>query len=265
MEKNGIYYSDYLGLDKILDAQHPESEKVGIEAHDEMLFIVVHQAYELWFKQILYELSSVIRILSKPTINDNSPDLQIAVHRLSRINRILELLVQQIDVLETMTSLDFLDFRDLLRPASGFQSVQFKLLEAMLGLKTDERHGKNYFLSHLKDYHKEMVIEAESAPSMIECLNAWLERMPYFQSSFWKEVAAEDAELHFWKVYRSSYEASLLPEEMKNLDLFDDFLLNDHDESGHLSRKARRSALFVILYRNYPLLHIPLQTLANLL
>ena len=129
-----MHYSDYLQLDKILNAQFPESGKKE-PAHDEMLFIVIHQAYELWFKQILYEVDSVIDIMQKPSLNDNSPELQIIVHRLSRVVTILKLLVQQIDVMETMTPMDFLDFRDLLRPASGFQSWQFKTLEAKLGLK----------------------------------------------------------------------------------------------------------------------------------
>jgi tryptophan 2,3-dioxygenase len=126
-----VYYKDYLQLDKILNAQETEST----DAHDEMLFIVIHQAYELWFKQVLYEVNSVIDLFKKPEIQDNSPDLYMVNHRLSRVVTILKVLVQQIDIMETMTPLDFLDFRDLLRPASGFQSVQFKLLEAGLGLE----------------------------------------------------------------------------------------------------------------------------------
>src|ERR1700735_5222706 len=108
-----MHYSDYLQLEKILDAQQPESDKAGVPAHDEMLFIVIHQAYELWFKQLLYELDSVIAILEKPAINDDSPELQTVVHRLSRCNTILKLLVQQIEIMETMSPMDFLDFRDM--------------------------------------------------------------------------------------------------------------------------------------------------------
>ncbi len=92
-------------------------------AHDEMLFIIIHQTYELWFKQLLYEVDSVNDILEKPALNDDSPELQTIVHRLNRCNTILKLLVQQIEVMETMSPMDFLDFRDMLRPASGFQSV----------------------------------------------------------------------------------------------------------------------------------------------
>ena len=136
MENNAVYYSDYLQLDKIIEAQQPESFKEGkIAAHDEMLFIIIHQAYELWFKQILFEVNSVIGIMSKPALNDNSPEMQTVVHRLKRVTTILKVLVQQIDIMETMTPMDFLDFRDMLRPASGFQSYQFKIVEAKLGLK----------------------------------------------------------------------------------------------------------------------------------
>ncbi|HVE60407.1 MAG TPA: tryptophan 2,3-dioxygenase family protein, partial [Chitinophagaceae bacterium] len=123
-------YHDYLQLDKILNAQETESNKQNISAHDETLFIIIHQTYELWFKQLHHEADSVVEIMRKPTLNDNSPELQTIVHRLIRMATILRVLIHQIDVLETMTPMDFLDFRDMLRPASGFQSWQFKLLEA---------------------------------------------------------------------------------------------------------------------------------------
>jgi tryptophan 2,3-dioxygenase len=90
-----VYYSEYLQLDKILNAQELESDKHQKHAHDEMLFVVIHQAYELWFKQLLFEADSVIGIFSQESINDNSPDLQIAVHRLKRMGTILKVLVQQ--------------------------------------------------------------------------------------------------------------------------------------------------------------------------
>src|SRR5580658_3814842 len=147
---DGIYYSDYLHLDKILGAQDLQSDLPGRQhAHDEMLFIIIHQSYELWFKQILYEVGSVLDILSQPNIQDNSPDLFVVNHRLKRVVTIFHMLIDKINILETMTPLDFLDFRNLLRPASGFQSVQFKLLEATLGLKYEQRIGQQYYISQL--------------------------------------------------------------------------------------------------------------------
>jgi len=88
--KEGVYYSDYLQLDKILGAQELESDKAGRKhAHDEMLFIIIHQSYELWFKQILFEVDSVVKILSQPNISDNAPDMFVVTHRLKRVVTIL--------------------------------------------------------------------------------------------------------------------------------------------------------------------------------
>ena len=110
MEQKPVYYSEYLQLDKIINAQDPESFKDGqTPAHDEMLFIVIHQAYELWFKQILFEVNSTIEILNKPVVNDNKSELQTLVHRLRRVVTILNVLVHQVDILETMTPMDFLE------------------------------------------------------------------------------------------------------------------------------------------------------------
>ena len=161
MSKGNVYYSEYLQLDKILDAQMPKSKLAGNEAHDEMLFIIIHQTYELWFKQVLHEIQSVTKVFNQDRIDDTSPDLQIAVHRLKRVVKILEITVKQVDVIETMTPLDFLDFRDMLKPASGFQSIQFKQIEAVLGLKMEERFGKQYFISQLKTDDKKFIENLE--------------------------------------------------------------------------------------------------------
>src|SRR5688500_12141639 len=166
-----VHYHDYLQLDKILNAQFPESDKNKVLAHDEMLFIVIHQTYELWFKQLHHEVDSVVQIMSKPAVNDNSPELQTVVHRLNRCVTILRVLVHQIDIMETMTPMDFLDFRDMLRPASGFQSWQFKELEAKLGLKFEYRHGKEYYTAHLRSEHVELIKKAESGKSLMSLLN----------------------------------------------------------------------------------------------
>ena len=131
------YYPAYLRLDLLLSAQQPESEALGRPAHDEMLFIIVHQAYELWFKQMLHELGRIRSDFSAAPLDDRRM-LRI-VGGLQRIEAIWKLVIQQVDVLETMTPLDFLDFRDLLVPASGFQSLQFRELEARFGMPSSER------------------------------------------------------------------------------------------------------------------------------
>ena len=185
--EDGVYYGDYLQLDKILNAQEPKSGNHNDFAHDEMLFIIVHQAYELWFKQMKHEMESIVSIMQKPTINENSGDIYTVVHRLKRIISIWELGIKQIDVIETMTPLDFLDFRNYLRPASGFQSYQFKMLEAMMGLRFKDRHGKDFYQKHLRPEHIATIAEIEKNPSLIMLVNSWLERMPFFDNIFWSE------------------------------------------------------------------------------
>src|ERR1043165_8055042 len=215
-----MHYHDYLHLDKILNAQFPESDKKNLSAHDEMLFIVIHQAYELWFKQMHHEVNSVVAIMSKPALNDNSPELQTVVHRLNRCITILRVLVHQIDILETMTPMDFLDFRDMLRPASGFQSWQFKQLEAKLGLKFEHRHGKEYYTSQLRGEHVSLIKTAESANSLLQLINEWLERMPL-------APALSNDKDSFWQQYRYIYQQSLADVEKDNLAAFDDVFMTN--------------------------------------
>ena len=271
MKNQPVHYSDYLQLDKILNAQHPESFKPGeLPAHDEMLFIIIHQAYELWFKQVQFEIDSVLHIMRRPALNDNSPELQTIVHRLGRVNAILKLLVQQIDIIETMTPMDFLGFRDMLRPASGFQSVQFKKLEASLGLKSGNRYGREYYTSQLKEPEIAIIKEAEQTDSVIDLLNTWLERMPFVNdNAYWQNyhpVSGNHQAPIFWNDYEYIYVNSLAEAEKSN-ELFFKQVFNDMaGTSGRsLSARACRSALFIMLYRGYPMLELPFQLLDSLL
>jgi tryptophan 2,3-dioxygenase len=258
-----VHYHDYLQLDKILNAQLPESNKHNLPAHDEMLFIVIHQVYELWFKQLHHEVNSVVGIMSKPALNDNSPELQTVVHRLNRCVTILRVLVHQIDIMETMTPMDFLDFRDMLRPASGFQSWQFKELEAKLGLKFEQRHGKEYYTAQLRPEQVDIIKKAENSQSLLQLLNSWLERMPFLK---------EGADESFWNNYKKIYQGSLADAEKNNLSAFEeifgmgDTVANrDTHTVGTLTPAACRAALFIMLYRGYPLLQLPFQLLNALL
>ena len=262
-----VHYHDYLQLDKILNAQEPESSKQNLSAHDEMLFIIIHQAYELWFKQLHHEADSLLTIMRKPSLNDNSPELQTVVHRLNRMAVILRVLIHQIDILETMTPMDFLDFRDLLRPASGFQSWQFKLLEAKLGLRFEYRHGKEYYTSQLRQAHIELIKDAESHQSLLQLVNDWLERMPFFdEDKFWDAFTVSSPGLHlFWAEYKKRYAGSLAVAEKNNMEAFDEVLFQHQNTHYTLSAKANRAALFIMLYRGYPLLQLPFQLLNHLL
>jgi len=272
MPSKELHYSDYLQLDKILDAQAMVSAQQGAPAHDEMLFIIIHQAYELWFKQILFEIDSVAEIMSRPQINDNSPELQTVAHRLARIDTILKVAVHQIDILETMTPMDFLDFRDFLRPASGFQSWQFKITEAKLGLRYAERFGQEYYLSQLRPEHVALIKNAEQEPSLLDLVNHWLERMPFFDApEFWTDYQplhpTENSEKHpFWQDYAAIYTSSLIPAERQNLAHFEQLFFGADDASApRLSARACRAALFIMLYRGFPLLQTPFQVLNHLL
>src|SRR5207249_3508262 len=115
-------YAEYLKLDRLLALQEPGDD------HDEMLFIVVHQTYELWFKEVLHELDYLRTLLA-------DDDLPRAGHAMKRVLTVLKVLVAQVDILETMTPLEFLSFRKRLESGSGFQSAQFRELEFVTGQK----------------------------------------------------------------------------------------------------------------------------------
>lgn len=120
-----LSYGSYLKVDELLQLQRPLSDPPH---HDEMLFIVIHQVYELWFKQLLHELEATVKAI------DRGEALRAGKH-LRRIHAIQHLLEEQVDILETMTPQEFNQFRDHLNPASGFQSVQFREIEFLCGLR----------------------------------------------------------------------------------------------------------------------------------
>jgi tryptophan 2,3-dioxygenase len=121
-----VTYGSYLKIDELLSLQQPRSDG----EHDEMLFIIIHQVYELWFKELLHEFDRVARLLT-------SDEPHRAQHTLKRILTILKVMVAQLDILETMTPLEFLSFRARLEAASGFQSDQFRQIEFLLGAKSE--------------------------------------------------------------------------------------------------------------------------------
>ena len=284
-----LYYSDYIELDKLLNSQHPKSFESLEEGNDEMLFIIIHQVYELWFKQILFELDLVRHVFIRDRINDNSDDLSKAVQKLKRIGKILELINQQVSVLETMTALDFLEFRNLLLPASGFQSKQFRLIEAKLGLKREQRYKKEYYKTtrrgSLSEADLREVDQAENEPTLKELIVRWLERMPYLDEGYWKDYkrsspvdtrstpqsvssdkqssgpVPEDRHI-FWADYRQAYKTSLSGNETDRLAEFDKVFFEVG--RGTVPPAAMRAALFITLYRNLPIFHLPFELLNSL-
>jgi tryptophan 2,3-dioxygenase len=282
-EKTPAYYGSYLAVEKLLGLQAPLSLVEGkIHAHDEMLFIIVHQTYELWFKQILHELQACCDVLQQPSADDNGPDMNVVVHRLKRIVEIWKLLNHQVDVLETMTPLDFLDFRSSLEGASGFQSTQFRQIEATLGLRMENRFRPDYYKHtemggfNADDY--QTIVEAEKTTTLLQLVEHWLVRMPFFQESFWQgwdgsletDASPESsdraalAQPGFWNRYRKLYEASLSDRDEK------EDLLGKFDETffktgaGDFSATSLRAALFIMLYRDGPLFRLPFALLNTL-
>lgn len=119
-----LTYHSYLKVEELLSLQELKSPK----EHDEMLFIIIHQTYELWFKEVMHELDYIIRMLEKG-------DVTSARQKMKRVLTIMKVLVHQVDILETMSPVEFLSFRNYLETASGFQSYQFRELEYLLGHK----------------------------------------------------------------------------------------------------------------------------------
>ena len=279
MDDGGLYYHDYLQLDRLLDCQALESSKAGETMHDEMLFIIVHQAYELWFKQIRWELEDIMTAFSGPTFDEY--DTGRVVSRLRRINVIQRLLLTQIDVLETMTPMDFLDFRDHLVPASGFQSVQFRLIENMMGVRPQDRllfEGAPY-THRLSPPHQAEVEASEHQLSLHDAVDAWLGRTPFLET------------FRFWDVYRSAVGEMLAADRQviatnpnlgdderadqlrsfdKTMDQFEAAFDPDrHAEmiaagSRRMSYRAFQAALFISLYRDHPALQEPHRLLETL-
>jgi len=194
-----LYYADYIQTDRLLGAQQMQSALRGRPAHDEMLFIIVHQTYELWFKQILWELDAVLETFRSSPVPEEK--LGQAILRLGRIVEIQRVMIQQVDVLETMTPLDFLDFRDDLMPASGLQSVQFRLVENKLGMRRGDRlqlHGAPY-TSRLSEADAARVEASEKEPSLFDLIEGWLERTPFLHFG----------DFDFWREYRRAVDAML--------------------------------------------------------
>lgn len=158
-----LTYNNYLKVDELLNLQQCKSEPAH---HDETLFIIIHQAYELWFKQVLHEMASAIKAMEKQKL--------LRVYRyMDRVVKILRLLVSQIHILETMAPAEFLQFRDKLNPASGFQSIQFREIEFLAGLRDPQ------FLNVFKNW-----------PEYTERLQRRLDG-PNLRSSFYKLLQME--------------------------------------------------------------------------
>jgi tryptophan 2,3-dioxygenase len=206
-----LTYANYLDLEKLLTLQIPRSSPAE---HDEMLFIVIHQTYELWFKQLLHEFEKVCRDFSSGALFD-------AIHSFKRARTIMKTLVGQIDILETMTPTSFSSFRDRLDTASGFQSIQFRELEFVLGYKRastfthvppsmpgydrlQRRLGERTVIDHFYDF---LATRGAQIPDDVKNRDV---SQP--------NVADERIQAEILRLYKSSPEVSILFELMTDFD-----------------------------------------------
>lgn len=207
--ESALTYTSYLAVDELLQLQKPLSD--GPE-HDEMLFIIIHQTYELWFKQLIHEFSQAQRALE-------SGDTHYALSILGRIRTIMKVCVAQVDILETMTPLQFNAFRGYLASSSGFQSAQFRKVEAILGRRDSRLAG------HLPPEVQREIAEITSKNSIWDSFLEYLVKRGHILPS---EVINRDKSIAYTsnsqvqdallKVHQSDPESSLVAERLVDID-----------------------------------------------
>lgn len=306
---SGMLYGDYLLLDKLLSCQKPITRTKFTttrqkEVHDEHLFIITHQTYELWFKQIIFELDSVRHLLNNEQV-DEANMLKIS-SRLDRIKKIFGILVEQFSILETMTPLDFMDFRDYLAPASGFQSYQFRLIENKLGIKNENRfnykpnQSNQPYLDVFKDLKCiEAIKKSESEPSLFKLIERWLERTPglerdgfnflkKYEESVMDMLNTEQDIINngHEEIEKSRVEGKMSEEEASRADTHlktmsadvakkllifkpilekEEFERKKNSKEFRFSHGAMQGALMISLYRDEPRFNQPYQLLVTLM
>lgn len=201
MQQQRLSYGSYLRVDDLVGLQQPLSRP---EHHDEMLFIVIHQVYELWFKQLLHEMTAVMREL-------DAGELLPVAKLFRRIHTIQRLLEQQIDVLETMTPQEFNAFRDNLNPASGFQSIQFRELEFLCGVRRTET--LKYIQTN--DEQRKRLERRLAEPSLYDRVKALLVRRGFAAGTHEELLASYKA---VYEHPQQNYDVYLLLEDLIEFD-----------------------------------------------
>ena len=207
--ESALTYNSYLAVDELLNLQRPLSE--GPE-HDEMLFIIIHQTYELWFKQLIHEFLEAQRVLE-------AGDTHRALAVLGRIRTIMKTCVSQVDILETMTPLQFLSFRNYLAASSGFQSAQFRKVEAILG-RRDEK-----FANHLPPNTRDEIAKLLGQRSLWDSVLVYLSKRgaaipaEILNRNFREQYQANEAvQQALIKVHREDPEAAMVCERLVDID-----------------------------------------------
>ena len=265
-------YGNYLQLDELLALQSgPEGHEPSPSNH-EMHFIVVHQAFELWFKQINRELEEALNLLNVEQVDEK--EIPVIVRHLERCSEIFRLLASQWKVMETLSPQDFLAFRDRLGTSSGFESWQMRTLEMLLGLESEQRIGGMDPMVHNRKLHSEgklsdsvmeNMIRIDNLPSLNDVLQNWLARTPVNGVSGDENVMQDFAEghinsmvehgesviAHMVKIGHGT-EETIRPRIESGISGARDFLLPD----GKVVL-ARAGLLFIESYRELPLLSWP--------
>lgn len=279
---NGMLYGEYLMLEKVLSSQRLLSQENGKIVHDEHLFIVTHQAYELWFKQIIFELDSVKDLFTE-TCLDESKTLEI-LRRLNRVVLILKVLVDQVMILETMTPLDFMEFRNYLQPASGFQSLQFRLIENKLGIKKEHRvkYNQHYHVVFGNDEPAIAKIEeSEEEPSLSDLVQKWLERTPGLETegfNFWgkyEKAVRQLFNVEAQSILESDKNSSGKNFQLQNLEtrrqIYESIFNTEIHQAlvargeRRFSHKALQGSIMITFYRDEPRFSQPHQILSALM
>lgn len=285
-----VDYGSYLQLKKLLSAQRPPDYATvaagtdpasgpvrELAHHDELLFIVVHQVYELWFSLVIHELARVRDLLGRcgPEGGErvSEDDIPRSVNGLRRVNEIMQILMAQWRVMETMNPANFLEFRNLITPASGFQSVQFRQLEMLAGLSGEARmdfEGRPY-ATDLADWERERLASVRGTMTLRAALFDWLSRTPIqqvFPAFAERFVAAFSGYCHEQASLQKTnpnlapaqQEAAITAAEAQAESLRA-WLLGGTPERNH----AHQAFLFIGSYRHLPLLRWPAALLDTLI
>ena len=269
-------YGNYLRLEEMLQLQEGPSGYSPAPCNDEKHFIIVHQAFELWFKLIISELKEVHKLMDSNNISEQS--MPKIVHHLKRVTEVFNLMSQQWKVMETLTPQDFLSFRDRLGTSSGFESWQLRQIEIILGLEQQQRDAGMDPLNHMKRLESEGKIPSVvlnefedmiNSPSLNKLLTNWLSRTPinaslpaqtndvqvvsnYINSHLEAMNAHSKTVISHFKSIGHGNESTLGDRLQKSIQGARDFLIPD----GEINR-SRAGLLFIESYRNLPLLAWP--------
>jgi tryptophan 2,3-dioxygenase len=273
-----LSYEEYLKLETILNAQVLKSEEAGKPAHDEMLFICIHQATEIWFKLVVFELQHLVQVMNQPQVREHQ--IAGAVAKFGRIKMIIKSLIENFDIMETMAPQDFLKFRNLIAPASGFQSFQFRIVENLLGLDPQKRLRFNArpYSAELPDHNRQKVLDSEVGPNLFGGLDLWLKRTPFLNFggfSFWEQYKNATTVMLQNEKSQVENDQRLTPEQRVLLAtqvegsekmfhaLFNESAYETLRQKGiwRLSYESIHAVLLINLYRDYPLFQMPYRLL----